>query len=245
MHRSVDMCRHFSDLISQRIDINGHLHLCTLLHKHTLSSVFSRLPLAHCAANHHCNEKNSPTQPIGSHRPLRRLTRVLRALLVGTAIFRIKITSTQIGQNFIKLQNNVSENRTCHSGSVPATKSPSPVSGIKCPLREGGASDFARAQIYAAARPAAVHPSKLHLASSGAAVSRPFTRPFAALLLDVISCASNSQRDRARIFASDATSAHLRQWIHREPPQTLLRSSQQTLATEQRYTRHRRTGQGQ
>ena len=45
------------------------------------------------------------------------------------------------------------------------------------PRRCGGASGFAQARTYAAARPAAVPPRKHQLAPSGASVSRPFTLP--------------------------------------------------------------------
>ncbi len=49
------------------------------------------------------------------------------------------------------------------------------------PRRDGGASGNARAPTFAAARPAAAPPFKLHLAPTGASVSRPFTRSCTAL----------------------------------------------------------------
>ena len=56
------------------------------------------------------------------------------------------------------------------------------------PRRDGGASGNARAPTFAAERPAAAQPFKLQVAPSGAAVSRPFTRPCTALHCAALRC---------------------------------------------------------
>ncbi len=182
MHHSVDMRRHFSDLLTQHIDVDGHLHLCTLHHEKTLSPVFSTLSLNPCAAKARQNESFPPTHTNSSRRAHRSIASTIYTLIADTKILATKITSTQIEQIFLaatkKIRPKTGRN-TARSHVTPHCYPQPPT----YPRRVGGASGYTQAPIYAAARPAAVHTCNHQVATSGPSVSRPFTGPLLCAVL--------------------------------------------------------------